>query len=291
MERKLEYIDKRLKTNEYILGEVYLITNCMNGKKYVGQAVSHRLNLGSYKPFGYQGRFRDHLSEAICNRKKKQCSFLNNAIRKYGADEFIVELLERCLPHEMNDREIYYIKTLGTIFPNGYNLTEGGKLGNTSEQQRKTAMQNTFLQFNEKKLDKFKDVDIDINNLEQYIREYTSYNETYFMIKVSRIKCIFVGQFLSKDDLYQRAITFLREVYKRNLATQSNCGNDFANSASTTSSREILNEGTRVMTGSNGNIEDENKSIRSQAPTVHDNDRKKIPLRLKVRYHGEGPET
>lgn len=39
------------------------------------------------------GRFYDHISEAINNTKNKQCMYLNNAIRKYGKDNFTCKLL------------------------------------------------------------------------------------------------------------------------------------------------------------------------------------------------------
>ena len=43
----------------------------INNKIYVGQAVTHRLNKNKYRYFGYEGRFKDHISEAINNTKKK----------------------------------------------------------------------------------------------------------------------------------------------------------------------------------------------------------------------------
>ena len=50
------------------------------------------------------------LVKAINNTKKKQCMYPNNAIRKYGKDNFEVMLLEKCKVDELNEREIYYIK-------------------------------------------------------------------------------------------------------------------------------------------------------------------------------------
>lgn len=94
-----------LDTSEKVYGIIYEMTNVSNGMKYVGQTVSHRLNRGKYRPFGMMGRFNDHVSEAINNTKKKQCSFLNNAIRKYGRESFTVELVELCVIPALNDRE------------------------------------------------------------------------------------------------------------------------------------------------------------------------------------------
>ncbi len=118
----LELIDA-----DKVIGEIYLITNIQDNKYYVGQTRSHHKNKGKYRPFGSIGRFNDHISEAVNNTKKKQCVYLNNAIRKYGKDKFKVDLLETCSLHDLNDREIHYISQYNSLYPNGYNLTKGGK--------------------------------------------------------------------------------------------------------------------------------------------------------------------
>ena len=89
--------------------EIYKITNLTTGKIYVGQAVSHILNHKRYRPYGHQGRFRCHISEAFSN-KKNQSTFLNNSIRKYGIKDFVVDLIEYCKIKDADEREIYYIK-------------------------------------------------------------------------------------------------------------------------------------------------------------------------------------
>ena len=88
--------NKLLEINEKekIYGEIYLISNTENNKLYVGQTRSHRLNRNKYRPFGSIGRFNDHIIEAINNTKKKQCTYLNNSLRKYGKEKFSVKILE-----------------------------------------------------------------------------------------------------------------------------------------------------------------------------------------------------
>jgi group I intron endonuclease len=110
-----------------VRGHIYVIENKVNGKKYVGQTVTHRKNKGKYRPFGFEGRFRDHISEAVCNTKKKQCRYLNNAIRSYGKDVFEVRLLLECKRCDLDEYEQKYISEMNTLYPNGYNLTKGGK--------------------------------------------------------------------------------------------------------------------------------------------------------------------
>ncbi len=123
----LNYIDKVLDSSENILGEVYKITNLENGKVYIGQTHTHRKNKNKYKPYGYIGRFNTHISDALCNTKKNQSRYLASSIRLYGKEKFTIELIERCLPEELDNREIYYISHYNSMYPTGYNLTSGGK--------------------------------------------------------------------------------------------------------------------------------------------------------------------
>lgn len=48
------------------------------------------------------------------------------ALEKYGNDYFNVEILELCDESNLNSREEFWIQTLNTTAPNGYNLTKGG---------------------------------------------------------------------------------------------------------------------------------------------------------------------
>ena len=116
-----------LDSDEKVFGLIYLISCTSTNLCYVGQTISHRKNKKRYRPFGILGRFNDHVSEAVNNTKKKQCSFLNNAIRKYGKDVFTVQELEICPKADLNAREAHYIAEYKTLSPDGYNLTKGGK--------------------------------------------------------------------------------------------------------------------------------------------------------------------
>ena len=87
-----------------IKGEIYKIVNKINNKIYIGQTRTYRKNKNKYRIFGYIRRFKDHISEAINNTKKKQCTYLNNAIR-LDKDSFIVEILETCEINILDERE------------------------------------------------------------------------------------------------------------------------------------------------------------------------------------------
>jgi hypothetical protein len=112
-----------------VRGIIYCVEHIATGKKYVGQTRSHRLNRGRYRPFGADGRFRDHMSCASRNTKTDQCSALYNAVREYGRGAFLWKHLEECDVSDLDDRERHWISTLNTEYPTGYNLTGGGRAG------------------------------------------------------------------------------------------------------------------------------------------------------------------
>ena len=92
------------------MGYIYVRTNKVNGKKYVGQTVD--LN----------GRQNNWKCLSCCYGGKA----INNARKKYGIDAFDFEILKECEDDELNYWETYYIKELNTQRPYGYNMTEGG---------------------------------------------------------------------------------------------------------------------------------------------------------------------
>jgi group I intron endonuclease len=88
---------------------VYLITNTINGKRYVGQTKQTLAN-----------RWSMHVA-------KNHCRYLHNAIQKYGRENFIIEALFDVLNKELaNEFEIEYIERYKTMYPNGYNILPGG---------------------------------------------------------------------------------------------------------------------------------------------------------------------
>jgi hypothetical protein len=233
-----------------VLGEIYIITNTLNQKKYVGQTVSHRKNHHRYRPFGYMGRFRDHVSEALCNTKKKQCRYLNNAIRKHGTDAFTVELITTCTLAELDTMETWHISDSGTLFPQGYNLTKGGKTGSClsspkilevasthvklprtsvkSEATKQLISKRLKARFDDetkldymkqaqrqhygKKLEVFKDVVID-QDVDRYITVQNSTRSGAFIhVKIGTHTTNFIGKHSTIEDLRQQAVDFINQL-------------------------------------------------------------------------------
>ena len=108
-------------------GEIYCLTS-PSGKKYVGQCVKQ---LSSGKKWGYIQRWKDHIRDA---NSKNYCRKLNNAINKYGSENFTIEVIKECNIYELNYYEEHYIKLYNTLSPNGYNLTSGGSVCRQSEE-------------------------------------------------------------------------------------------------------------------------------------------------------------
>lgn len=105
--------------------EVYCITNNINGKRYVGITAN-----------GYENRFANHIWHS--RKQWSGCRALYNSMRKHGAKAFSVELLQiaESLEH-LNKLECEWIARLGTLSPNGYNLTEGGGAGKFCEETKR----------------------------------------------------------------------------------------------------------------------------------------------------------
>ena len=106
------------------LGDIYVITNRINGKQYVGQCVKFSI---SGSKTGIRKRWQTHIRNA--RNRKDSCRALEGAIRKYGAENFTIGSIHECEIRELNEREKSYIDKLGTLRPHGYNLMNGGGNG------------------------------------------------------------------------------------------------------------------------------------------------------------------
>lgn len=103
---------------------IYKITNCVNGKIYIG-----------YTEKSPQERFAGHLAEA-----RRPRSPLQKALKKYGKDCFTVEAIfqHHDKDYVLNDREQYFIETYENTVgkENMYNVAPGGLGGDRSMSPR-----------------------------------------------------------------------------------------------------------------------------------------------------------
>ena len=91
-----------------MFGIIYGLENYIDHKIYVGQTKRT-----------LEERFNEH---------KKADTYIGNAIRKYGEENFLCIVLEECeTQEELNEAEIKWIARLNCMTPNGYNCTAGGE--------------------------------------------------------------------------------------------------------------------------------------------------------------------
>ena len=90
-------------------GIIYKITS-PSGKVYVGQTIR-----------SFEKRMQEHKQES------SSCTTVSRAIQKYK-EQMKYEIIEDNVPHEqLDEREIFWIKKLNSLAPNGYNCTTGGQ--------------------------------------------------------------------------------------------------------------------------------------------------------------------
>lgn len=93
------------------MGTIYISTNLVNQKQYVGRTVN------------FKGRKNTHFK---LSGDETPETYFHKALKKYGKDNFKWICVEYPI-EELNEMEMFWIKTLNTKAPNGYNLTDGGE--------------------------------------------------------------------------------------------------------------------------------------------------------------------
>lgn len=91
---------------------IYKITNTLNGKCYIGQAVNIKNRWGDHIKMG--------LGADTPSRNK-----IYPAMMKDGVENFTFEVLEECSGNQLNEREKFYIEFYDSV-NYGYNVTRGG---------------------------------------------------------------------------------------------------------------------------------------------------------------------
>ena len=93
---------------------IYIITNNVNGKCYIGQSIN------------IKKRWNQHKNDAFCVTSPAYNYPLYMAFRKYGVENFKFEVLEECTKQELEEKEIFYIAKYKSDGENGYNQNKGG---------------------------------------------------------------------------------------------------------------------------------------------------------------------
>lgn len=96
------------------MGWIYLITNDINNKQYIGKTEYETIDK----------RWKEHLRDYQKDRCKQRP--LYKAMNKYGIEHFHIQAIEYILLNEdLVEKEIYWINKYNT-YQNGYNATKGG---------------------------------------------------------------------------------------------------------------------------------------------------------------------
>ena len=116
---------------------IYMWTNLINGKQYVGQSR----NIERRKDYFKWGKI--YANEYIDSDRKR-----------YNYSDWEFTTLKECDESEADYWEQYYIKKFKTKYPNGYNITDGG-IGmygyqHTDETKKKMSEWRTKNQFGDK---------------------------------------------------------------------------------------------------------------------------------------------
>jgi len=112
-------------------GKIYKITNKENGSIYIGCTIN-----------SLEKRFGEHLSRCFSSTHKSK---LYNSMKKYGQENFTIELIEECDLSVIYETEKKYVEQYDS-YNNGLNSTFGGEgcLGYThSSEIRQKISENT----------------------------------------------------------------------------------------------------------------------------------------------------
>jgi hypothetical protein len=61
---------------------------------------------------------------------KNGCPLLINSSKKYGIESFKFNIIIICFDEDLDKHEKYYILKYNTLYPNGYNMQDGGNVKN-----------------------------------------------------------------------------------------------------------------------------------------------------------------
>jgi hypothetical protein len=212
MEFKLELKNKIIDDETLRWVEIYKITNKINQKVYIGQAISHRKSYNKYYPKGMTGRFKEHMKESK-QYQKYHCNALNNAIKSYGSESFIVELLHICNIEDANKIETNEIQNHNSLVPNGYNInTSCNSLLPSNELREKISVGNINYHY-QKHLKKFENIvfDVDESDFYKYITPRNKNNtQIGWNLRLNKKIIEFKSTIDSLDETKNRAFEFLK---------------------------------------------------------------------------------
>lgn len=178
-----------------MFGLIYIITNSVNDKVYIGQTIQT-----------LEKRWEGHCRKA--HSKSEATMQIKRAIYKYGKENFSIKELERCSIDKLDEREIYYINLYNSYYE-GYNNTKGGKSGakplKLTKEQQKSCVELYNFGFSLREVAKEFNVDkatikhiLELNNID--IRT----SRTYKLSSKDRMQIINESSYISREGLIKK---------------------------------------------------------------------------------------
>lgn len=212
MQFNLELKNKTIFDESLRWVEIYRITNKINKKVYIGQAISHRKDMNKYIPKGMEGRFKQHIKESNLFQKY-HCNALNNAFKSHGVENFTLELLHRCSISEANQLETDEIKNHCSLVPNGYNIsTSCNSLLPSDEFRRKISTGNINYQY-KRHFQKFENYlfNADESEFDKFITPRIKYNvQNGWYLRLNKKVIEFKSTICDINETKERIIEFLK---------------------------------------------------------------------------------
>ena len=183
------------------IGYIYKITNLINNKLYIGQTTK-----------SLEWRWLKHQKDSLTYKYKLETKFAR-AIRKYGVDNFKIELLEtltNCTRKQLTECEHFWVMKLNTI-NDGYNVqdplvscggnTYAGKTESEME-QIKEKIRQTKMSGKNPNAHAVKCLNIETNEIIYFdtaedARRYFNYSNHQFVTRrcMNMLKCPFQGKY------------------------------------------------------------------------------------------------
>ncbi|ARA72062.1 hypothetical protein BNJ_00233 [Kaumoebavirus] len=177
------------------MGFIYKLTS-PSGKSYIGLTTKTILE-----------RWKEHVS----HKNVGSCRKLNNAIKCYGAESFVIIKLLECDDSILGDEEKRLIAEHNTLHPNGYNIRSGGN-GNYNDKNRTLKNVNEkiskTLKGQKKKMNRRNDASKDLPRYIYYYKDSKGC-EGYKVIHAFGKKTIVNSKF-TMDEKFDKALEFLK---------------------------------------------------------------------------------
>lgn len=147
------------------MGFIYIITNSINTKVYIGQTIdslSKRMN--SHR--SEARRFARGIENPEVRNKRGTCSKLYRAMNKHGIENFKMVPIEEMDNDLLDDAETQYIEEFDSI-ANGYNLKSGGDRSSHCEETKKIISVQTRIGIS-RNIDNFRKHNEELDGLPMY---------------------------------------------------------------------------------------------------------------------------